>query len=836
MKKKPIDRDLYNIPHPPRPEVDLSPFTEDQVLKKLRKCENSAPGDDRLTFRHWLDVDPEAKALTLIFNTCLKYGKIPFAWKKSKTILIYKKGDPMDVGNWRPIAISRTIYRLYTALLAERLTNWMIQNNVLHKSQKGFLPHDGVFEHNYLLQRSIDNALNAGEDICVGLLDVAGAFPGVPHEALTESLQSEGAGDKITEIVTDIYTDATTSFITAEGETDEVNIEAGIKQGCAMSGGLFNLAINPIVKRVQDDSQQQQQPEGAETHKNPAADTHENPATDDAAAINTAPTDPKKTGTTYADDLGLIDPTPEGLQARISLADELMRKISLKLKPEKSFSIHLSGKKPAGTRPTKFFIGDQPLNRLRDGQFTEFLGKPVGFHVVTNQNDVEQHINFATHILTSKLAPWQRIDALKTFFYPSLTFAMRTGQLQKKDWDRIDETLRPMIKATLYLPISATNNYLYGSTLTGSIGLPLTAEDSDIFLVDNAYKLLTSKDPTIVELATSHLFQTVSARLRRNVNSVDVSDFMSNVQEGEFHRQRASQRKNAWTRARAASGHIGVKWDFTEEYPTVDKDHITVTANKRRALTKLFRAQLRKERDLQLHAMKNQGKVMQCVSLDKVSSHFVKDGSFTRFADWRFIHRARLNQVPLKGAQMWRREGDRSCRRCGYELETLPHVLDHCPPHNPHYLHRHNEIVARIKKAASYRFEILGENQVVDDGGSRPDLVLVNRKEKKAMIFDVAIPFDNQPEAFKAAREEKETKYEPVLQSLRRKFPNISIAPIIIGALGSWDPENDVHLRQLCSRSYAKLMKKLCVSDVVKWGRDIYIEHLTGVRQAHPID
>ncbi|GIY82495.1 hypothetical protein CEXT_352181 [Caerostris extrusa] len=38
-------------------------------------------------------------------------------------------------------------------------------------------------------------------------------------------------------------------------------------------------------------------------------------------------------------------------------------------------------------------------------------------------------------------------------------------------------------------------------------------------------------------------------------------------------------------------------------------------------------------------------------------------------------------------------------------------------------------------------------------------------------------------------------------------------------------------MRKFCSKSYLNLFRKLCVSDTIKWSRDIYIEHLTGHRQ-----
>lgn len=59
-----------------------------------------------------------------------------------------------------------------------------------------------------------------------------------------------------------------------------------------------------------------------------------------------------------------------------------------------------------------------------------------------------------------------------------------------------------------------------------------------------------------------------------------------------------------------------------------------------------------------------------------------------------------------------------------------------------------------------------------------------------------------------------------------------TVVPSILGALRSLYVENNLLMRILCSRSYSTLMRKLCVSDVVAASHDIYIEHLSGVRQA----
>jgi len=66
--------------------------------------------------------------------------------KKAVTVLIYKKGAKEDLGNWRPISLSRTLYKLYVGCVANRLTVWLTTNRVLSQCQKGFLPSDGTFE------------------------------------------------------------------------------------------------------------------------------------------------------------------------------------------------------------------------------------------------------------------------------------------------------------------------------------------------------------------------------------------------------------------------------------------------------------------------------------------------------------------------------------------------------------------------------------------------------------------------------------------------------------------------------------------------------------------
>jgi hypothetical protein len=175
--------------------------------------------------------------------------------------------------------------------------------------------------------------------------------------------------------------------------------------------------------------------------------------------------------------------------------DILLEKINIQINPRKSFSLCLSGRISIGIRDTKFQVKNQEIRILRDGEFDKFLGTPVGFQITRDMKELSLLMETANKILHSKLAPWQRLDALKAFFFPSLNFLMRSDKMQKGDWTKLYDYIRASIKKTLNVPQEASNDYIYGPAKDGCAGIPEAASAFDHQLIDNAFKLLKSKIP-----------------------------------------------------------------------------------------------------------------------------------------------------------------------------------------------------------------------------------------------------------------------------------------------------------------------------------------------------
>ncbi|KFM74129.1 hypothetical protein X975_08838, partial [Stegodyphus mimosarum] len=338
---------------------------------------------------------------------------------------------------------------------------------------------------------------------------------------------------------------------------------------------------------------------------------------------------------------------------------------------------------------------------------------------------LQEYLHTCSALMSSKLAPWQRIDAMKTFFYPALSFDMRSRRFRKGDWARLDDFARPLLKETLNIPPEASNEYLYGDTAGACLGIPLAKEDSDIACVDGAFKLLTSRDPGVRSLAWADFISCIAARIGRTPTFQEMADFLSASDTGPF-RGPSSSPSSTWSSARAASRRLKISWCITNEQDvSLSIDGDTIGPAKRNLIFKSLRKVFRSARAKKITEYPDQGKAIECAAAHNASCHFFREGDYTRFADWRFIHRARLNLVPLNASRKrFTGQGPRSCRRCLHPAETLPHVLCHCMRYSSLYQQRHNAVVNRIQKAALGRWTVDSANQLIPGTTSRPDLVL----------------------------------------------------------------------------------------------------------------
>ena len=792
-----------------------APFTAREVWLRLQRTNNTAPGPDRVRYAVWKKFDKFAYILTSIFNSVQRLNHIPDTWRESNTVLIHKKGDKNDVSNWRPISLSNTIAKLHSAILAGRLGTWAVQTGRITPAQKGFMPVDGCSEHNFVLQSILQEARRNKKECAVTWLDLTNAFGSIPHETIFAALKWAGLNNTAINTIRLLYNGNTTTIKTNEGNTDPIPIESGVKQGCPLSPIIFNLAIEPMIKAALQ------------------TDNGFNLGTNNYSIL------------AYADDLVLIAKNANDLRLLLERTTSIANWAGLRFNPKKCASLHVNGHvngKRQIDMDTRFEIQNSVMPKISISEYYQYLGVPTGYQTGPNPNDVIIKMREQIQSIdTSLLAPWQKFDAVNTFVLPCICFHLKNASVSKKSLKKVDQQLRDAGRRWLNLPPNSATDIFYLPYNQGGLGLTPLQHLDDISQAVHAYRLLHSQD-----LGTTS-FQLLKDAVKKKLNRRQptpelITDYLNGISTGTLG-GRSDDVESTWTRLRMAMRRLRKLMQIKFQVLAMDAPPIlllndlpiqpkTCEYNLRCGLRDFFRRQLLSKPD--------QGKTFQVLSHEPATNHFTKTGKYTRFADWRFIFRARLNVVPLNGARNRFVPGhnDKKCRRCGFNNETLPHVLCHCPPRFPAITRRHNAILDRLVKAykppATTTVHINKTIPGLNDN-IRPDIVAIDETNKRATIIDVTTPFENNYAAFIEARQEKIRKYEPVVRHFEQlgfDSSNIYLNAFIVGALGGWDPNNELVLSQLgIGAHYRVLMRRLMVSDCIRWSRDIYVEHMTGQKQ-----
>lgn len=132
------------------------------------------------------------------------------------------------------------IVKLFATVLADRLRGWASDNDRLSPAKQSFLTHERCLEHSFVLQRIIESARIQKEEVVITWMDQADAFDSVSHAVIQDTLLAVSVRASVVETVMSLYQDL----------TDPIPMLSGVRQDCPLSPILFNLVIDPLVRRA----------------------------------------------------------------------------------------------------------------------------------------------------------------------------------------------------------------------------------------------------------------------------------------------------------------------------------------------------------------------------------------------------------------------------------------------------------------------------------------------------------------------------------------------------------------------------------------------------------
>ena len=159
-----------------------------------------------------------------------------------------KRGDLSQCTNWRGITLISVPAKVLSRVLVHRISAGV--DSTLREEQAGFQKERGTTEHIYTLRNIIEQVNEWNSNLYACFIDYEKAFDCLHRETLWTILRSYGIPRKIIAIIIALYTNTKCAVLERNGPSDPFGVLSGVKQGCPLSGLLFIMAIDWVLKQT----------------------------------------------------------------------------------------------------------------------------------------------------------------------------------------------------------------------------------------------------------------------------------------------------------------------------------------------------------------------------------------------------------------------------------------------------------------------------------------------------------------------------------------------------------------------------------------------------------
>ena len=158
-----------------------------------------------------------------------------------------QKGDNKECGNYRTIALISHASKILLRILQKRLETFLIHE--LPIEQAGFRRGRGTRDHITNL-RWMEKSRDYQRELFMCFIDYKKAFDCVDHQILWCTLKYMGVPDNLILVLRNLYTNQESTVRTEYGETSNLPIGKGVRQGCIISPFLFNIYAERIMRDI----------------------------------------------------------------------------------------------------------------------------------------------------------------------------------------------------------------------------------------------------------------------------------------------------------------------------------------------------------------------------------------------------------------------------------------------------------------------------------------------------------------------------------------------------------------------------------------------------------
>ena len=210
------------------------------VISKLPH--GKSPGEDQI-FNEMLTAGREAlvSPLTSLFQLCVSLGKVPTRWKTALIHPVHKKGSDTDIANYRPIALTSSVRRVFEKCL---LPDLELLDPFLSIGQAGFRRKQSVTDHLTVFHE----LTQTHPTLYHAFLDIKAAYDTVDRRLLWQRVGAKpGVSQDLLDILQALFDDNSSCLLIESQIGPPIHNLRGLLQGSSLSPILFNHFIDDLL-------------------------------------------------------------------------------------------------------------------------------------------------------------------------------------------------------------------------------------------------------------------------------------------------------------------------------------------------------------------------------------------------------------------------------------------------------------------------------------------------------------------------------------------------------------------------------------------------------------
>lgn len=190
--------------------------------------------------------------LTALYNSCITLGEWPAVWKKGEWTPVFKKEDPHEKKNYRPITVQVTINKIFEQLLSKQL-NYSFNDKLCDKLTAYRKNHSC---ETALLAMTENWKISLDEHKVVGVLstDMSKAFDSLYYPLTLAKLKAYGIRGNSLKLLDSYFTDRYNRVKLGSTVSEWERGSRGCPQGSAFGPLIWNMFQNDLTYSVNSNS------------------------------------------------------------------------------------------------------------------------------------------------------------------------------------------------------------------------------------------------------------------------------------------------------------------------------------------------------------------------------------------------------------------------------------------------------------------------------------------------------------------------------------------------------------------------------------------------------